>query len=94
MPKAIRYQANISKLCVEMKRSSQRTQTQAARKLTMKPTANIGTSAEDSAWRSNELAAEFVHDALGDFRLVRTDAQGGEVMVSRAQADVLLPTHH
>ena len=49
---------------------------------------------EDSAWRSNELAAEFVHEELADFRLVRTDAQGGEVMVSRAQADVLLPTHH
>src|SRR4051794_30100534 len=45
---------------------------------------------EDSAWRSNELAAEFVHERLREFRMERTNAQGGDVMVSRADQDVLV----
>ena len=49
---------------------------------------------EDSAWRSNELAAEFVKARLAEFRVERTDAQGGEVMVGRAEQDVLVVTHH
>jgi hypothetical protein len=48
----------------------------------------------DSAWRSNELAAEFVHERLRDFQIDRTDAQGGAVMVSRAESGVLVATHH
>jgi hypothetical protein len=39
---------------------------------------------EDSATRSNALAAEFVRDHLGEFLPTLTSALSGEVMVSRA----------
>jgi hypothetical protein len=49
---------------------------------------------EDGARRSNQLAAEWVGESLGDLRLERTDALGGEVLVSRAADAVLQPAHH
>jgi hypothetical protein len=42
---------------------------------------------------SNELAAEWVTDNLDDFEVERIGVIGGEVMVSRAVADVLEPAH-
>ena len=47
----------------------------------------------DQADASNELAAEWVADNLGDFEIERIGVIGGEVMVSRAMADVLEPAH-
>lgn len=47
----------------------------------------------DQADASNELAAEWVADNLGDFEVERIGIIGGEVMVSRAMADVLEPAH-
>jgi hypothetical protein len=49
---------------------------------------------EEGARRSNQMAAEWVGDSLGDLRLERTDAFGGEVLVSRAADAVLQPAHH
>jgi hypothetical protein len=49
---------------------------------------------EDGARRSNQMAAEWVGESLGDLRLERTDAFGGEVLVSRAADAVLQPAHH
>ena len=49
---------------------------------------------EDGCERSNELAAEWVKDRLSDFDITRTDQFLGEVMVSRAVADLLEPVHH
>jgi hypothetical protein len=49
---------------------------------------------EDGCERSNELAAEWVKERLGDFDITRTDLFQGEVMVSRAAADLLEPVHH
>ena len=51
-------------------------------------------SDEAGVERSNELAAEFVRDKLGDFDINRTEIFGGEVMVSRAASEVLQPAHH
>ena len=48
----------------------------------------------DQAERSNELAAEWVADSLADFEVERMGVMGGEVMVSRAVADLLEPAHH
>ena len=48
----------------------------------------------DRAERSNELAAEWVAEALADFDVERMGVMGGEVMVSRAVADLLEPAHH
>jgi quinol monooxygenase YgiN len=48
----------------------------------------------EQAEASNELAAEWVADALADFDVERMGVIGGEVMVSRAIADVLEPAHH
>jgi hypothetical protein len=48
----------------------------------------------EQAERSNELAAEWVADSLADFDIERMGVIGGEVMVSRAIADVLEPAHH
>jgi hypothetical protein len=48
----------------------------------------------DQADRSNELAAEWVAASLADFDVERMGVMGGEVMVSRAVADVLEPAHH
>lgn len=48
----------------------------------------------DQAEASNELAARWVEDALADFDVERMGVMGGEVMVSRALADLLEPAHH
>jgi quinol monooxygenase YgiN len=48
----------------------------------------------EQAEASNELAAEWVADALADFDVERMGVVGGEVMVSRAIADMLEPAHH
>jgi hypothetical protein len=48
----------------------------------------------DQAERSNELAAGWVADSLADFDVGRMGVMGGEVMVSRAIADLLEPAHH
>jgi hypothetical protein len=42
---------------------------------------------------SDELAARFVREELADFDIVRIDARSGDVRVSRAQAEVLVPEH-
>src|SRR5438067_2338752 len=47
----------------------------------------------EAAEASDELALEFVRDQLGSFDIERTEAIGGEVVVSRAMAEVLEPTH-
>ena len=49
---------------------------------------------EDGARRSNQMAAEWVEESLADLRLERTEAFGGEVLVSRAADAVLEPAHH
>jgi hypothetical protein len=46
-----------------------------------------------SAERSDEMALSFVRDELRDFDIERTEAMGGEVMISRATADLLEPAH-
>lgn len=48
----------------------------------------------DQAEASNELAADWVADALNDFEIDRMGVMSGEVMVSRAHADMLDPAHH
>jgi hypothetical protein len=48
----------------------------------------------DQAERSNELAAEWVAESLADFDVERMGVMAGEVMVSRAIADLLEPAHH
>src|SRR5207253_3674010 len=48
----------------------------------------------EQAEASNELAAEWVADELADFDVERMGVVGGEVMVSRAIADMLEPAHH
>jgi len=47
----------------------------------------------EQADASNELAAEWVADNLDDFEVELIGVIGGEVMVSRAMADVLEPAH-
>jgi hypothetical protein len=42
---------------------------------------------------SDELAARFVREELPDFDLERIDARAGDVRVSRAGAEVLVPAH-
>jgi quinol monooxygenase YgiN len=49
---------------------------------------------QDEADRSNEIAAQWVAEDLADFDVHRMGAMTGEVMVSRAQAEVLEPAHH
>jgi hypothetical protein len=46
-------------------------------------------AAEDS----DERALEFVRGELGDFDIERTEVIGGEVLVSRAVAQLLEPAH-
>lgn len=46
---------------------------------------------EESAVRSNELAAEFVRERLGDFELNLTSEMSGEVGVSRVGSAALQP---
>jgi len=48
----------------------------------------------EQAEASNELAAQWVAEELGDFRVERLGVIGGEVMVSRAIAEMLEPAHH
>ena len=48
----------------------------------------------EQAERSNELAGEWVAESLADFDVERMGVMGGEVMVSRAIADLLEPAHH
>ena len=44
---------------------------------------------------SDDLALEWVNSTLRpQFDIERTDARLGEIAVSRAQADVLVPAHH
>jgi quinol monooxygenase YgiN len=49
---------------------------------------------EEQAAASNQLAAEGVADELVDLGMERLGVMGGEVMVSRANADMLEPAHH
>jgi hypothetical protein len=46
-----------------------------------------------TAEESDELALQFVREKLGDFDIERTEVLGGEVVVSRAMAEVLQPAH-
>ena len=48
---------------------------------------------EAAAESSNDLAAEFVRDALSDMDLTRIDVKGGKVEVSRAASEMLEPAH-
>ena len=48
----------------------------------------------EQAEASNELAAEWVAEELADYEVERLGVFGGEVMVSRAAADSLAPSHH
>jgi hypothetical protein len=49
----------------------------------------------DAAMASDDLALEWVDSTLRpQFDIERTDARLGEIAVSRAQADVLVPAHH
>jgi len=50
-------------------------------------------SDQATAEDSDERALEFVRDELASFDVERTEVIGGEVTVSRAQADVLEPAH-
>ena len=43
----------------------------------------------NSAFRSNELSAEYVRENLAEFELTRTDVVAGEVLVSRLSPDLL-----
>jgi heme-degrading monooxygenase HmoA len=46
-----------------------------------------------AAEESDELAVEFVRRELGAFDIERTEVIGGEVLVSRAMAELLEPAH-
>jgi hypothetical protein len=46
-----------------------------------------------TAEESDDLALAFVRDQLGNFDIERTEVIGGEVVVSRARAEVLEPAH-
>jgi Antibiotic biosynthesis monooxygenase len=48
---------------------------------------------QGAAEESDELALEFVRDRLEAFDLERTEVIGGEVVVSRARAELLTPAH-
>jgi quinol monooxygenase YgiN len=48
----------------------------------------------EQAEASNELAAQWVAEELEDFNVTRMGVMSGEVMVSRAIADMLEPAHH
>ena len=50
-------------------------------------------SDQGTAEDSDERALEFVRDELASFDVERTEVIGGEVTVSRVQADVLEPAH-
>jgi hypothetical protein len=46
-----------------------------------------------SAEQSNELAADYVRQNLGEFELMLTEVSGGEVLVSRATTEALDDAH-
>jgi hypothetical protein len=46
-----------------------------------------------SAEASDDLALQFVGEQLGEFDIERTEVIGGEVIVSRAMAELLEPAH-
>jgi hypothetical protein len=48
---------------------------------------------QTSAEASDDLALQFVGEELGGFDIERTEVIGGEVIVSRAMAELLEPTH-
>ena len=48
---------------------------------------------EYGAERSNEIAARFVRDRLADMKVVRTDIRRGDVLVSRAESEMLEAAH-
>jgi hypothetical protein len=43
----------------------------------------------NSAFRSNELSAEYVRENLTEFELARTDVVAGELLVSRLSPDLV-----
>jgi len=47
----------------------------------------------EQAEASNELAAAWVEEELSDFAIERMGVIGGDVMVSRANAEMLEPAH-
>lgn len=56
-------------------------------------TLSVFASAEQ-AEASNELAAQWVADELSDFEVTRVGVIAGDVMVSRAAAEMMEPAHH
>ena len=46
-----------------------------------------------SAEQSNELAADYVRENLGEFQLTLTEVSGGEVLVSRMTSEALEDAH-
>jgi len=48
---------------------------------------------QPAAEESDERSLQFVREKLGDFDIERTEVLGGEVLVSRAVAEVLQPAH-
>lgn len=48
---------------------------------------------QPSAASSDELASQFVREELGEFEIERTEVFGGEVIISRAAAELLEPAH-
>ena len=50
-------------------------------------------SDREASMRSNELAAEFINEHLADFQIERIGALTGEVLVNRAESDVLELVH-
>ncbi len=49
---------------------------------------------QEQAEESNELAAAWVAEHLTDFSIERMGVMCGDVMVSRANAEMLVPAHH
>jgi hypothetical protein len=47
----------------------------------------------EMSMRSNELAAEFINEHLSDFQMERTATHTGEVLVNRAESNVLELVH-
>ena len=49
---------------------------------------------EDTTMATNDAAADWVRMALAEFDVERLGAFGGEVLVSRAAQEMLVPAHH
>jgi len=49
---------------------------------------------EADAHASADMAAQWIKEALEDMEIERVDAASGEIMVSRAESEVLEPAHH